>query len=83
MQKQQFGELGDVPIPALARILDAVATSLTAEGVSDTVVARVRNRLIWGNPDGANAVIRLDPDDLNRVLNVDPFRAVPHDDHCT
>jgi len=58
------GPLGEIPVKAMAAMLTAVDTALQAEGISEEVIGRVRNRLVWGDPDGADAVIRMSPEDL-------------------
>lgn len=64
---QEFGVLSVQPVQVMTEILVAVERALKDEGVSETTIRRVRNRLVWGNPDGANAVIRVNRDDIERA----------------
>ena len=59
MAAQQFGGVAAFPVAEMAKILTAVDNAMQAEHISDDVIARVRNRLVWGHPDGSDAVVRL------------------------
>jgi hypothetical protein len=61
------GPLGDIPVTAMAALLLAVDTALRAEGVDPEVIGRVRMRLIWGHPDGADATLRVTPEALREA----------------
>lgn len=67
MAEQQFGEVATMPIATMAALLTAVDTALQAEGIDETVITRVRNRLVWGHPDGSDAVVRLTPDEYSQI----------------
>ena len=64
MAVQQFGDVAALPVAEMARILTAVDNAMQAEHISDATITRVRNRLVWGHPDGSDAVVRLTPTDL-------------------
>lgn len=54
-------DLSNVPVRTVALVLTRVDLALQDEGLDDALIARVRNRLLYGHPDGAAAVVRLDP----------------------
>lgn len=66
----QTGPMADAPIRALAAMLTAVEEALQAENVDNEVIKRVRNRIVWGHPDGADATLRVTPEDIRRAFRV-------------
>lgn len=63
----QSGPLATTPVKVMAAMLTAVDEALQAEGVGIVTIERVRNRLVWGHPDGSDAVVRLTPEDQERI----------------
>lgn len=61
-------DISELPVHDLAMVLNHVELALRDEGMPTPFVDRVRNRLLYGHPDGANAVVRLDPDTQRTVV---------------
>jgi hypothetical protein len=61
-------DLSNVPVRTTALVLHLVEMALHDEGLSQDVITSVRNRLLYGHPDGAAAVVRLDPDTGRTVM---------------
>jgi hypothetical protein len=54
-------DLSNVPVRTVALVLHLVEMAMHDEGLSKDVITSVRNWLLYGHPDGAAAVVRLDP----------------------
>lgn len=54
-------DISELPVSDLAKVLHHVEMALRDEGMPTPFVDRIRNRLLYGDPDGASAVVRLDP----------------------
>lgn len=61
-------DISELPVHDLALVLTHVENALRDEGLPTQFVDRVRNRLLYGHPDGASAVVRLDPDTQRTVV---------------
>jgi hypothetical protein len=62
-----YGELAREPLQRMVSIVDAAKAAMRAEGVRDEVVTRVVNRLVWGDPFGADAVVRVSREDIEQA----------------
>lgn len=45
-------DLDNLPVRHLAKVMHILTAAMAAEGVSPATIQRVRNRAIWGNPEG-------------------------------
>lgn len=67
MSASSSGPLGSLPVATMGALLEAVDKAMRAEGVDDAARRRVRNRLVWGHPDGADAIIFTTPEEIEQA----------------
>lgn len=73
-------ELEDRPLAILGNVLTSVERAMVEEGVPDRIRERVRNRVIYGNPDGIDARVEVRRVDYGPLLASgarDPFIGCP------
>lgn len=61
-------DLSNVPVRTTALVLHLVEMALHDEGLPAHVIKNVRNRLLYGHPEGADAVVRFDPTTQRTVM---------------